>query len=121
MSVFDGASDDALSTWERRYLYLVLEHPVDRLQGHVVDREHPYPGAVAGERRVVDVFVASETERAVVVVGLGNDLLPVDAEGAVDPDAWAATCRDRLGRLGDEHLLAAGLDPAAFQEEVGRR
>jgi len=120
MSVFDGASDDGLETRERRYLYLVLEHPVDRLEGHVVDREHPYPGAIASERRVVDVVVDGETKCA-VVVGLGNDLLPVDAEGTVNPDAWAAACRDRLRRLEDEHLLAAGLDPAAFQEEEGRR
>ena len=120
MSVFDGSSDDVLASRECRYLYLVLEHPVDRLEGHVVDREQPYPGAIAGERRVVDVVVASETERA-VVVGLGNDLLPVDAEDAVVPDAWAAACRDRLRRLEDEFLLAAGLNPAAFQEEEDQR
>jgi len=119
MSVFDDASDSVLETRERRYLYLVLEHPIDRLAGHVVDRSEPYPGAVAGERRVVDVVVDDETERA-VVVGLGNELLPVDAGGAVDPDAWATVCRDRLRRLEDEHLLAAGFHPTTFQEG-GRR
>ena len=120
MSVFDDTSDDALSTRDRRYLYLIVEHPIDRLEGHVVDRSEPYPGAIAGERRVVDVFVDCETERA-VVVGLGNELLPVDAEGTVNPDAWGAACRDRLRRLEDDFLIAAGLDPAGFQEEEGQR
>jgi len=120
MSVFDGSSDDVPETRERRYLYLILEHPVDRVEGHVVDRREPYPDAVAGERRVVDVVIDGETKGA-GVVGLGNDLLPIDAEGAVDPDAWATVCRDRLRRLDDEHLLAAGLDAAAFQEEEGQR
>ena len=120
MSVFDGSSDDALSTRDHRYLYLIVEHPIDRLEGHVVDRSEPYPGAIAGERRVVDVVVEDETEHA-VVVGLGNELLPVDGEGTVDPDAWAAACRDRLRRLEDDYLLAAGIDPAAFQEKEGQR
>jgi len=120
MSVFDGSSDGVLASRERRYLYLVLKHPVDRLEGHVVDRSEPYPGAVAGERRVVDVVVDGETKGA-GVVGLGNELLPVNAEGAINPDAWATVCRDRLRRLDDELLFAAGLDPAVFQDEEGQR
>ena len=119
MSVFDGTSDDALSTRERRHLYLIVEHPVDRLEGHVVDRSEPYPGAIAGERRVVDVVVDGETERA-VVVGLGNDLLPVE-DGEVAPDAWAAVCRKRLRQLEDDYLLSAGLDPAGFEGAGGQR